>query len=848
MSDADEKKADGATAVKMQRGASPTLTRLGAEGSGEGELGATGAIAVPGKSAVPSSSVSAASGGSSVSGSPRPREVPHVLALDAEQLEMQSRQSALEREKMQVFDLIRRKQSVSPRHRARSKGGSFEDTRQESAASFGSERGHQGLLDGGALSDGEVDEGGDLGEEDVDGAEGGDDLAEIFVPDIPVHGAEEGLEEVMDRFQRVSIDDSDAPISQETKEVCSRLLEATEFRKKYQRNSNEGKPYWGGLDESKFEAAYVREREALQQRKGPSAFRRRLDPPFVPFPASEEESLWTKRQKLGPSDFQVGFVDGVMQVTVGEGAKSLWAKGETAMLSQPPTVTEFYNDLFTLVGTVHDAACKSLCYQRLELLESLFSLHRLLNAERENEVQKAVPHRDFYNVRKVDTHIHHSAIMNQKHLLRFIKSKLKKCPNEVVIKRDGKFLTLSEVFRSLKLTAYDLSIDTLDMHASDTFHRFDRFNLKYNPIGESRLREIFIKTDNLLAGRYLAEITKEVFSDAEANKYVMMEPRVSVYGRNPLEWAKLGTWYATNELASPNVRWMVQIPRLYAVYKATGQVQNFQDMLTNIFEPLFAVTLDPGSNPELDNFLNMVTGFDCVDDESKLERNTSHDLPLPSDWDQPENPPYSYWVYYIYANLYTLNGLRRKLGMSEFSFRPHAGEAGDFNNLAATFLCASGINHGILLRKAPTLQYLYYLTQIGMALSPTSNCKLFLDYQANPFPTFFARGLNVSLSTDDPLLLHLSKDPLVEEYSIASQIWRLSSTDVCEIAKNSVLQSGYEHPYKRHFLGEGYLESDSKHCGNNITHTNVPNIRVLYRRERLQAEWDFVRYRANAEI
>jgi AMP deaminase len=34
----------------------------------------------------------------------------------------------------------------------------------------------------------------------------------------------------------------------------------------------------------------------------------------------------------------------------------------------------------------------------------------------------------------------------------------------VVIFRDGRHLTLEEVFQSLKLTAYDLSIDTLDMH------------------------------------------------------------------------------------------------------------------------------------------------------------------------------------------------------------------------------------------------------------------------------------------------------------------------------------------------------------------------------------------------
>ena len=83
----------------------------------------------------------------------------------------------------------------------------------------------------------------------------------------------------------------------------------------------------------------------------------------------------------------------------------------------------------------------------------------------------------------------------------------------MVIFRDGHELTLSQVFDSLKLTAYDLSIDTLDMHAhQDSFHRFDKFNLKYNPIGESRLREIFLKTDNYIQGRYLAELTKGILS------------------------------------------------------------------------------------------------------------------------------------------------------------------------------------------------------------------------------------------------------------------------------------------------------------------------------------------------
>ena len=57
--------------------------------------------------------------------------------------------------------------------------------------------------------------------------------------------------------------------------------------------------------------------------------------------------------------------------------------------------------------------------------------------------------------------------------------------DEGVIIRDGKLLSLKQVFESLNLTPYDLSVDTLDMHANNTtFHRFDKFNLKYSPIGE----------------------------------------------------------------------------------------------------------------------------------------------------------------------------------------------------------------------------------------------------------------------------------------------------------------------------------------------------------------------------
>ena len=96
-------------------------------------------------------------------------------------------------------------------------------------------------------------------------------------------------------------------------------------------------------------------------------------------------------------------------------------------------------------------------------------------------------------------------------------------------------------------------------------------------------------------------------------------------------------------------------------------------------------------------------------------------------------------------------------------------------------------------------------------------------------------GLNVSLSTDDPLQLHFTKDALLEEYSVARQVYDLSNADVCELARNSVLQSGFEHPFKDFFLGEMYYKMST--ANNDITMTNVPDIRLVYRNETLQEEF-----------
>lgn len=502
-------------------------------------------------------------------------------------------------------------------------------------------------------------------------------------------------------------------------------------------------------------------------------------------------------------------------------------------LAQIPSIKDYYLDLEAVHDASSEGPAKSFAFRRLQYLEVKWNSYTLLNEFQELADTKRVPHRDFYNVRKVDTHVHHSACMNQKHLLRFIKSKLKKTPDETVIFRDGRYLTLREVFASLNLTSYDLSIDTLDMHAhKDSFHRFDKFNLKYNPIGESRLRTVFLKTDNDIQGRYLADITREVFVDLEQSKYQMAEYRISIYGRDENEWDKLAGWVIDHKLFSTNVRWLIQVPRLYNLYKETNIVDNYQDVIRNLFQPLFEVTQNPESHPKLHVFLQRVIGFDSVDDESKSERRLYRKFPLPRYWDNRQNPPYSYWIYYMYANMASLNAWRQRRGFNTFVLRPHCGEAGDTDHLAATFLTSHSISHGIQLRKTPFLQYLFYLCQIGIAMSPLSNNALFLAYEKNPFQSFFKKGLNVSISTDDPLMFHFTREPLIEEYSIATQIYRLSSIDTCELAKNSVMQSGFELEIKKRWLGDD-LETIAK--------TNVPKRRTDFRKRSLEEELRLMR-------
>ncbi|KAM9753346.1 AMP deaminase 3b isoform 2-T3 [Menidia menidia] len=625
-------------------------------------------------------------------------------------------------------------------------------------------------------------------------------------------------------FQRVTISgDYCAGITVEDYEVAAKsLLKALVIREKYSRLAYHRFP--------RTTARFLRSAENEKWKMDDEIL-----PDIWPFPR-EGEDLYSMEGIPDNWNYELQMKDGIVHVY--EDAAAL---RQQQPLSLPyPDLETFAIDLSHVLAMIADGPTKTYCHRRLNFLASKFYLHEMLNEMAELKELKRVPHRDFYNVRKVDTHIHAAACMNQKHLLKFIKTTYQTEADRVVLEKGNQKLTLKQVFDNLNMDPYDLTVDSLDVHAGrQTFHRFDKFNSKYNPVGASELREIYLKTDNYLNGEYFARLVKEVAKELEESKYQHAEPRLSIYGRSPEEWENLATWFIQHKVHSSNMRWMIQIPRIYDIFRSKKLIPNFAKMLENIFLPLFEATVNPQKHKAVHIFLKYLTGFDSVDDESKhSDHMFSYKSPPPEAWTTDDNPPYTYYLFYMYANVMVLNNLRKERGLNTFQFRPHCGEAGSITHLVTAFLTADNISHGLNLKKSPVLQYLYYLAQVPIAMSPLSNNSLFLQYSKNPLREFLHKGLCVSLSTDDPMQFHYTKEPLMEEYAIAAQLWKLSTCDLCEIARNSVLQSGLSHQEKKHFLGSNYLQDGPE--GNDIRRTNVAQIRMAYRYETLCNELCFL--------
>lgn len=511
-----------------------------------------------------------------------------------------------------------------------------------------------------------------------------------------------------------------------------------------------------------------------------------------------------------------------------------------------PTIEQFERDFRELKGICDSVDVKDFARRRLELLDHKFMLHLALNHANEAGMteNQASTNRDIYQAVKVDTHIHMAAGMTPRQMLQFLRSKMEGSPDDIVLNRRGEILTLRSLCSESGIGA-QMTVDQLSVQADHTlFERFDNFNNRYNPMENPDLRTILLKTDNYMNGRYFAELIRNCFAQYSRDKSTYAENRLSVYGISPGEWSKLAGWFDTHGMSSKHNKWIIQIPRVYKVFRGFNTIGSFGQYLDNIFRPLWEASLHPSEHPSVHNFLKHVSGFDSVDNEATI------DLPLttvsPWAWTAKENPPYNYYLYYLFANIRSLNEFRASRGFSTFDLRPHCGESGSDDHLTGAFLCAGAIGHGINLKNDPSMAYLYYLAQVGLHVAPLSNNALFLRFTENPFHEFFRQGLHVSLSTDDPLMFHQTEEPLIEEYSIAARYWGLSPNDLCEIARNSVLQSGFDHSFKRSAIGDRWYMSSS--LGNDPHRTHLSDIRVAYRFETYHTEVSYLESVSGASI
>jgi AMP deaminase len=541
-----------------------------------------------------------------------------------------------------------------------------------------------------------------------------------------------------------------------------------------------------------------------------------------------------------------------------------------------PDFQEFVQDLHQIIDLSSEKIGQQLSLRRLDYLRNKFESYGLLNEHRETYLTTINPHRDFYNVRKIDNNVDLTMSMSKKHLLNVINKKLNEEPDRVVYEENGIQMTLQELFepyfeddRDKRLNIDDLFEFGLIDHTLSSADLNDR-NLDYEDIIKRdillRIDKTFLRIDNYIEGEYLSLVLKQVLSDFEKSKYQFAETGINLhlmseYQKMENGWSSIASWIVDNKLVSHNVKWVMRIARNYPNLLRAGVVNNFQDFLDLIFKPLFDVSIDPESDFNLHFFLTKTSAVSLLPESLAIDIIMDFSkLPSPSEWATDTNPPYGYYLYYLFKNLTNLNSFRASKNQTLLTLRPSVAsltETHATESLATSFLFGHTIINGERLIHHPVLQYLYYLKQIGISISPLcwNKSVQFLNddgrmmgsskvaYEMNPSIDFFKCGMHVALSTDKPLFSSLTREPLIEEYSVAGSIHKLSNIDLCELCRNSVLISGFNAKFKSHWIGIKYVEGDREWVKRDefaIQRSNVPDMRLDYRMDCVNVEIEFV--------
>lgn len=582
-----------------------------------------------------------------------------------------------------------------------------------------------------------------------------------------------------------------------------------------------------------------------------------------------------------------------------------------------PSFNEFMDDLKYLTSIITSCDLNSFASKRIGYLLEKFNLFQYLHSKFESRNIKAIPHRDFYNTRKIDTNMLLNGCISQRELNEFIWDKLNLEPERLVFK-DVKqhVLSLRDIFKvgCSNNQEADIGLKVIDDEFLEWYNTlylpyYHIYGIVSTPLDKFKCRDkseyeiskhslffkitkTFLDFDNYIDGEYFAElIIKYVIHNLEKSKYQLAQLSVDFqYFPDISWWYKFSSWICKWRLVSYNIRWNVRLKRDFSKLYSLNYVNNFQDILNIIFTPLFE---DKGrNNVGLQYFLSTVCNIDLVvgDDEYIWKAFESIEV-KPSEWSaKGDNPPLAYYMYYIYYNLSRVNIQRHLNNQNCISFRNYCpmsnirvSQCISFINITEqleSLICNILLSNGGLIQgeplwfEKPILVYIYYLLQIPVVISPLSSISLNhsfnfnanrllythqiknisvqneFHYTKNPFMKLSKIGLKIILSSNMVLFnKSYTLEPIIEEYAVAANIYLLSSTDISELVRNSVLCSGYEGFYKKHWLGLQLDKTDftsdcvgcTDHWYDNSLNTtekhNVPVIRRKYRLETLENEW-----------
>lgn len=440
---------------------------------------------------------------------------------------------------------------------------------------------------------------------------------------------------------------------------------------------------------------------------------------------------------------------------------------------------------------------------------------------------------DFYDLVKIDNHVHLSALITTKELKEYMEKEQKSKKGE-------------------KITVFKMNtiIDQKNIHSKNSCkdrYDFNDFNEKYfiGKKGEkdriNNLRQCFLKVNsgknklqriNTSKSEYnihdmgkfncrkshYANITK-IISKLRKEKNTHLDLRISLYGKSENELTDISNWFVKNNLhILDNIDWYVQIPRIphMVLRDKFNETENKFSVLIlmykNIFNSIKKAYKTNDTNKLM--FLNKLKGFDSVDNEDEYNIKYYNDPETKIDnkkiqeqLNAKRNPfTYAMYLYFLWYFVSDLNQfIKNKRNI--FFLKPHCGELGPLHHLLTAYLLTHSICHGINLidsesskihdplkilkkNKNNVLLYLYCKSKVGCAISPISNNYLTRSYECLHLDLLFNLGLKLSINTDDPLMFHLTDDPLMEDIIMVKNLYLFSLTDIIELINNSYYING----------------------------------------------------------